>query len=58
MKTEGAMQTLDGIPGSTVECQRCQMPLVEAWRSGGQLCCECGLEYELLHPEMRWISDE
>ena len=38
-------------------CQSCQKPLLEAWRSSGQLCCECGLDYELFHPETRWIDE-
>ena len=38
-------------------CQSCQKPLLEAWRSSGQLCCECGLDYELSHPETRWIDE-
>jgi len=38
-------------------CQSCRKPLLEAWKSSGQLCFECGLDYELFHPETRWIDE-
>jgi len=59
MKTEGAMHTLDAYgtaPDQGADCQRCQKSLGEAW-SSGQLCSDCGLDYELSRPETRWIDD-
>jgi hypothetical protein len=38
-------------------CQRCQITLGNPWRSGGQLCWQCGIDYELFHPETRWVSE-
>ncbi len=37
-------------------CQNCGQPLVNAWRTGGQLCCPCGLNEELFRPETRWLN--
>src|SRR5258708_38597057 len=39
-------------------CQICQKPLFNTWRSGEQLCCECGLSDELFHPDKRWMIAE
>jgi len=38
-------------------CQRCQRPLDNPWRSGGQLCWQCGIDYELFCPETRWTDE-
>jgi pimeloyl-ACP methyl ester carboxylesterase len=37
-------------------CQNCGGPLCVAWRTGGQLCSQCGLNDELFRPETRWID--
>ncbi len=37
-------------------CQNCGGPLVTAWRTGGQLCGQCGLNDELFRPETRWMD--
>jgi|SRR6516164_835233 len=34
-------------------CQRCQGLLGNAWRSVGQLCWQCGIDYELFHRDSR-----
>lgn len=39
-------------------CRICQRPLFSAWRTGEQLCCECGLNDELFHPHKRWIPED
>ena len=38
-------------------CQRCQRPLDNPWRTGGQLCWQCGIDYELFCPETRWTDE-
>src|SRR5712692_904988 len=55
----GAMQNLDPMAGvERAVCQNpaCQRPLSNTWRKGGRLCCECGLNHELSHPETRWMD--
>src|SRR5262245_26813122 len=49
---EGAMLTLS----RDAVCRICQSPLLNAWRTGEQLCSECGLSDELFHPHKRWIT--
>jgi len=44
-------------PDPTAVCQRCQRPLGDLWRSGRQLCWQCGIDYELFHPETRWRDE-
>jgi|GEM_PF-5147466 len=38
-------------------CQKCQVVLGNPWRDGGNLCWQCGSDYDLFHPETRWIDD-
>jgi hypothetical protein len=38
-------------------CQRCGSPLGNPWRSGGQLCWQCGIDHELFRPETRWMDE-
>ena len=44
-------------PDPTAICQRCQRLLGDPWRSGGQLCWQCGIDYELFHPETRRMDE-
>jgi pimeloyl-ACP methyl ester carboxylesterase len=37
-------------------CRMCRRPLHHTWRKGGGLCCDCGLNDELFHPEARWAN--
>jgi len=46
-----------GLGAATATTRALTEPFVGAWRSGGQLCCEYGLDYELFHPETRWIDE-
>ena len=39
-------------------CRMCRRPLYDTWREGGSLCCECGLNDELFHPDARWTGPE
>jgi len=38
-------------------CQKCQVVIGNPWRDGGNLCWQCGSDYDLFHPETRWIDD-
>jgi pimeloyl-ACP methyl ester carboxylesterase len=42
--------------GGAPICQNCGGPLATAWRAGGQLCSQCGLNDELFRPETRWMD--
>ena len=42
--------------GSAPICQNCGGLLATAWRTGGQLCSQCGLNDELFRPETRWMD--
>ena len=44
-------------PDRSAVCQRCQRPLGNPWRSGGQLCWQCGMDDELFRPETRWMAE-
>ncbi|HKD41520.1 MAG TPA: alpha/beta fold hydrolase [Myxococcaceae bacterium] len=39
-------------------CRMCRRPLYDPWGMGDSLCCECGLNDELFHPEARWTDAE
>jgi len=39
-------------------CESCGKTSAAAWRGGGKLCCECGLNDELFRPETRWLAAE
>src|SRR5262249_61269200 len=44
--------------GRGAVCQSCGRALAATWRPGGRLCCECGLNEELFHPEARGLNAE
>ena len=52
----GAVSSHPVGEGGAPICQNCGGPLVTAWRTGGQLCGQCGLNDELFRPETRWMD--
>ena len=44
-------------PDRGAVCQKCLRPLRNPWRSGGQLCWQCGIDDELFRPETRWMAE-
>jgi len=39
-------------------CRGCRRAVGDPWRTAGQLCWQCGVDFELSRPETRWANRE
>jgi len=39
-------------------CRGCRRSVGDPWKTAGELCWQCGVDFELSHPETRWAYRE